>query len=75
MDILKAEPGPVSVSLRVYLQDRVQEMEFTILQISNIQEPWRARRFLSYLQVNMCKNEVVKFYANGQSMCLGNQDP
>lgn len=44
VDILKAEPGPVSVSLRVYLQDRVQEMEFTILKILNIQEPW-ARSF------------------------------
>lgn len=39
MGILKAEPGPVSVSLRVYLQDRVQEMEFTVLKSSNIQEP------------------------------------
>lgn len=43
--ILKAEPGPVSVSLRVYLQNRVQEMEFTILKISNIQKLWRARSF------------------------------
>lgn len=45
MGILKAEPCPVSVSLRVYLQDRVQEMEFTVLKSSNIQEPGRSRSF------------------------------